>query len=157
LCRTPRRLRDLSKITSCSMVEPHHHIKIIKHKYHQKLHREKVLAPPVGSSPLLRWAQGHYWYPTDQVPLCTRLKNQPHGSRSVPGARRLWLYHVPRGTKHATRQKRALVSPCTPWHRACHPPGKGSGVTTCPEAPCAPLTRRGLWCCHVPRGTEPIT
>jgi hypothetical protein len=43
------------------------------------------------------------------------------------------------------------------WHRACHPLGKGTSVATCPEAPCAPLTRRGLRCCHVLRGTEPVT
>jgi hypothetical protein len=49
------------------------------------------------------------------------------------------------------------VSPRAPWHKAHHPPGKGFDVTTCPEAPCAPPSRKGLRCCHVPRGTEPIT
>jgi hypothetical protein len=90
-------------------------------------------------------------------PCAQDLKDQPHGSRSVPGAKELWLRHVLRGIEHATRQKRAPVSPRAPWHRARHLPRKGSGVTTCPEAPCAPPARKGLWCCHVPRGTEPIT
>jgi hypothetical protein len=49
------------------------------------------------------------------------------------------------------------VSPRAPWHKACHQPGKGSGVVTCLEAPCASPARRGLQCCHVPRGTEPVT
>jgi hypothetical protein len=49
------------------------------------------------------------------------------------------------------------MSPCAPWHRARHPPGKGSGIATCPEAPCTPLARKGLWCCHVPRGIETVT
>jgi hypothetical protein len=89
-------------------------------------------------------------------PCAQDLKDQPHDSRSVLGARRLWLRHVPRGTEHATRQKRALMSPCAPWHRACHPPGKGSCVAMCLEAPCAPLARRGPRCYHVPQGTEPI-
>jgi hypothetical protein len=51
----------------------------------------------------------------------------------------------------------ALALPRVRRHRARHPPGKGPGVTTCPEAPCVPLTKRGLQCCHVPRGIEPIT
>jgi hypothetical protein len=100
---------------------------------------------------------GHCRYHADRVPLCTDLKDQPHSSRSVPGARELWLRHVPQGTEHATRQKWVPVSSCAPWHRARHPPGKGSGVAMCPESPCAPPTRKGLQCCHVPRGTEPIT
>jgi hypothetical protein len=36
-------------------------------------------------------------------PYAQDLKDLPHGSRSVPGARRLWLCHVPWGTEHATR------------------------------------------------------
>jgi hypothetical protein len=64
---------------------------------------------------------------------------------------------MPRGTEHIAHQKRAPVSSCALWHRARHPSRKGSGVTTCLEAPCAPLASRGLWCCHVRRGTEPIT
>jgi hypothetical protein len=67
------------------------------------------------------------------------------------------LRHMSRGTEHATRQKMASVSPRALWHRACHLSEKGSGVATCPKAHCVPLTWRGLWCCHVARGTEPVT
>jgi hypothetical protein len=49
------------------------------------------------------------------------------------------------------------VSPRALWHRAHHPPGKGSDVTTCLEAPSMPPARKGLQCCHVPQGTEPVT
>jgi hypothetical protein len=62
---------------------------------------------------------------------------------------------VPRDTEHATRQKRALMSPRAPWHRARHLPGKGSGVTTCPEAPSPSPGRRRLWSRHVPHGPRP--
>jgi hypothetical protein len=55
------------------------------------------------------------------------------------------------------RQKRAPVSQRVLWHRARHPLGMGSGVATCPEAPCTPLARRVLRCCHLPRGTELVT
>jgi hypothetical protein len=34
------------------------------------------LAPPIGSQHLLRWARGHYPYPTDQVPLRTSFKSR---------------------------------------------------------------------------------
>jgi hypothetical protein len=37
----------------------------------------------------------------------------------------------------------------------CHPPGKGSGVAMCPNAPCVPLAWRGLRSCHVPRARHP--
>jgi hypothetical protein len=90
-------------------------------------------------------------------PYAQDLKDQPHGSILVPGARELWLRHVPRGTEHATCQERAPVSSCALRHIARHPPGKGSGVATCPDAPSASPTRKVLWCCHVPRGIEPIT
>jgi hypothetical protein len=96
-------------------------------------------------------AGGHSRYPVDRVPLCTRLK------RSAPWLQRALAPPRARGTEHATCQKRAPVSPCAPWHRASHPPGKGSGVARCLEAPCMPPARKGLRCCHVPRGTEPIT
>jgi hypothetical protein len=106
-----------------------------------------VASPEVGLGATVGTLQTGY-------PCAQDLKDQPHGSRSVPGARGLWLHHVPQGTEHATHQKMAMGSPHAPWHRACHPPGKGSGVTTCLEAPSAPPTRKGLWCCHVPRGTQ---
>jgi hypothetical protein len=47
--------------------------------------------------------------------------------------------------------------PCVPWHRAHHPPGRSSDVTTCPEALSTPLVEKGLRSCHVARGTKPIT
>jgi hypothetical protein len=67
------------------------------------------------------------------------------------------------------------VLPCSPWHRACnppgnapvlpralrhcarHPPGKGSGVATWPKAPSPSPRRRGLRSCHVPRGSRPTS
>jgi hypothetical protein len=49
------------------------------------------------------------------------------------------------------------VSPRALRHRAHHPPGKGSGVATCLEAPSTPPTRKGLQCHHVPQGTERAT
>jgi hypothetical protein len=71
-------------------------------------------------------------------PYAQDLRDQPHGSRSVLGTKELWLCHVPRGTEHATHQKRAPVSPCAPWQ----------GM---------PPTRKGLRCHHVPRGTARAT
>jgi hypothetical protein len=47
------------------------------------------------------------------------------------------------------------VSTCALRHRACHPSGKGSGVTTCPEASSPSLDRRRLLSHHVPRGFRP--
>jgi hypothetical protein len=49
------------------------------------------------------------------------------------------MSHVSHGTERATHQE------------------KGSDAATCSEAPCAPPARKGLRCCHVPRGTEPVT
>jgi hypothetical protein len=140
------------------MVVSRHHFKIIRYKYHQKLCREKVLAPPTCSSPLPRWARGHCRYPADRVPLCTRLKRSapmatdlfpvPGGSssatcpeaQSMPPARRgIRCHHMPHGTERTTRQKRALVSSCASRHREHHSHGEGSR------------------CCHVTRGTEPVT
>jgi hypothetical protein len=97
----------------------------------------------------------------------------PRGSRPAPGVGELWHRHVPHSTGHATRQGKAPVSPRVPWlqthlpvregsgvatcHRACHPVGKGSGVTMCPTAPDPPLSVRGIWRRHMPRGTGPTT
>jgi hypothetical protein len=78
-------------------------------------------------------------YPADRVLLCTRLK------RSAP---RLQI---------RSRCQRALSPPCAPRHRAHHLVEEGFGVATCPMAQSAPPTRKGLLCCHVPRGTEPVT
>jgi hypothetical protein len=47
------------------------------------------------------------------------------------------------------------VSPRAQWHRARHPPGKGSGVATCPEEPSPSPGRRGLRSCHIPHGSRP--
>jgi hypothetical protein len=91
-------------------------------------------------------------YPADRA---QDLKDQPPGFRSVSGARRLWLRHMPRGTEHATcqtRQERAPVSPRVLRHRARHASGEGSGVATCPEAPSPSPDRRRLQSRHVPHG-----
>jgi hypothetical protein len=79
----------------------------------------------------------------------------------APGAEELWHHHVPYGTGNANRQKRALVSLCilrlqtrllvrralaSPralWHRALHPTGEGSRVTTCLMAPDSSLAWEG--------------
>jgi hypothetical protein len=47
------------------------------------------------------------------------------------------------------------VSPRALRRRARHPPGKGSGVATCPEAPSPSPGRRGLQSSHMPRGSRP--
>jgi hypothetical protein len=94
-------------------------------------------------------------YLQTRYPCAQDLKDQPHDSRFVPDARRLWLCHVPRGIEHATRQKRALVSPRAPCHKACHSLGVGFGVATCPEAPSPSPDRRRLQSRHVPRGSWP--
>jgi hypothetical protein len=47
------------------------------------------------------------------------------------------------------------MSPRALRHRARHPPGRGFGVTTCPEAPIPSPGRRGLRNRHVPRGFRP--
>jgi hypothetical protein len=62
-----------------------------------------------------------------------------------------------RGTEHPTCQERAPVLSRAPWHKARHPAGKSSDVVMCPEESSVPPDRKGLWCCHVPRGTEPVT
>jgi hypothetical protein len=107
-----------------------------------------VASPEVGPRVTVGTLQTRY-------PCVQDLKDHPHDSRSVFGARGLWLHHMPRRIEHATHQKRAPVSPRAPWHRAHHPSGKGSGVATCPKAPCAPLIRKGLQSRHVPRGSRP--
>jgi hypothetical protein len=45
-----------SNVATCSLVELHHRIKADKYKYRKSYAGEKILAPPVGSLPLLRWA-----------------------------------------------------------------------------------------------------
>jgi hypothetical protein len=129
----------MSKITTCLMVEPRYHFKIIKYKYHQSCTGKRYWPHPAGSSPSRGGPSGHYWNPADRVPLCIRLK------RSAPQL------------QTRSRCQRALAPPRASRHRARHPPGKGSGVATCPEAPSPSPSRKGLRCCHVPRGTEPVT
>jgi hypothetical protein len=135
----PRCLCDLSKIATRPMVEPRYHIKIIKNKYHQSCAGKRYW-PHMRVRRLSRGGPGgHCWYPTDRVPLCKRLK------RSAP---RL---------QTRSRCQRALALPRAPRHRACHLPGEGFGVATCPMAQSAPPARKGLRCRHVPRGTERAT
>jgi hypothetical protein len=94
--RHHERLCDLSKIAMCPMVEPRHHFKIIRYKYHQKLRREKgiyptrgfIASPEVGPGATVGTLQTGYLSAQD-------LKDQRHGARSVPDARRLWLHRVP--------------------------------------------------------------
>jgi hypothetical protein len=148
-CHAPQHLCDLSKIATCLMVEPRHHFKIIRYKYHQKL-------------PLPRWAWGATVGTLQTGYPCVQdLKDQPYDSRSVPNARRpwlrhvpeaqsmpptrrgLWCLHVPYGAERATHQERALMLPRAPRHRARHPTGEGSRVTTCLVAPGRPPTQEG--------------
>jgi hypothetical protein len=91
-----------------------------------------ITSPEVGP-------RGHYWYPADRVPLCTRLK------RPVPR----------RQTPHPTGEgSGAATCPHAPDPL---PVPESSCSTTCPVAQSTPPSRRGLRCRHVPRGTEPIT
>jgi hypothetical protein len=72
--------------------------------------------------------------------------------------------HVPTGQTHS-RCQRALASPRAPWHRACHPIGKGFDVTTRPAAPDPPPGVGRLWRHHVPhaiglatpQGRDPVS
>jgi hypothetical protein len=48
------------------------------------------------------------------------------------------------------------VPPRAPRHRACHPPGEGSGVATCPKTPSSSADRRGLQSRHVSHGFRPV-
>jgi hypothetical protein len=64
--------------------------------------------------------------------------------------------HVSCSSRPASRCRRALTSPRAPWHHAHHPAGKGSGVTTCPAALDPPPGVGGLWCCHMPSGSQPL-
>jgi hypothetical protein len=84
-------------------------------------------------------------------------KTSPAAPDSAPGMRGLWCRHVSPRLKTRSRCQSALALPRAPWHRGLHPPGEGSGVTTCSEASSTPPARRGLQCRHVPRGTKPVT
>jgi hypothetical protein len=53
--------------------------------------------------------------------------------------------------------RRALASPCAPWHRARHPTGKSSTITTCPVTADPSSIVGGLLRRHVPRATGPAT
>jgi hypothetical protein len=96
-----------------------------------------------------------------------------HVSRgSKPASRYGRALASPRATKPATQQGRAPVLPRVSWlqtrlpmwegsgvatcHRDCHPTGKGSGVATCPAAPDPSPGVGGLWCHHIPRGSQPL-
>jgi hypothetical protein len=142
LCHAPRRLHDLSKIATCLMAPSlqSHQVQISSKAAQGKGIGPTcwfVTSPEVGSGATIGTLPTGY-------PCTQDLKDQPHGSWSVLGAKGLWLCHVPRGTEHATHHKRAMVSLVAPWHRVRHPPGKGSGVAMCPEEPCVPPARRWL-------------
>jgi hypothetical protein len=51
---------------------------------------------------------------------------------SAPGSEGFRCYRVSTRLQTRSRCRRALSSPCAPWHRTCHLTGKGFGVTTCP-------------------------
>jgi hypothetical protein len=78
-------------------------------------------------------------YPTDWVPLCTRLKRL-----------------APRLQIHSWCQE-ALAPPHALRYRAHHPPEEGSGVAMYPMAQSVPPARKRLRCHHVPRGTMHAT
>jgi hypothetical protein len=96
-------------------------------------------------------------YSADWVPLCTRLKKLvPRPQICSRFQRALALPHVPRHRARHPPEEDSGVATC-PWHKARHLSGKGSSVVMCPEAPCMPPAMKGLQCCHIPRGTEPVT
>jgi hypothetical protein len=97
----------------------------------------------MGSLPLPRWAGGHCWYPTDQVPLCTRLKSSPIALDSTPGRKGLRCHCISPWLQTRFWCRRALASQRAPWHRGRHPTGKGFGVATCPTAIDPLLVREG--------------
>jgi hypothetical protein len=88
-----------------------------------------MLAPPVGSQPLRRWARGHCQYPVDRVP--------PHTSfKTTQGAGRASMHcHVPYGS-----------GPCL--HAEI-----GSSPATCPVV--LDLTSQLRWDLALPPVTEP--
>jgi hypothetical protein len=96
----------------------------------------------------------YYRYLTDRIPSCTRLKSSPTTPDSAPGRGGLRCRRMSPQLQTRSRCQRALASPRAPWHRARHPSGEGSGVSTCPTAPNSPP---GLRCHHVPYGTDPAT
>jgi hypothetical protein len=76
-------------------------------------------------------------------------------AQSAPPARKgLWCRHVPRGTVSTTRMERAPVLPRDPRHRARHPAGEGSRVTTCLVAPGPPPAQGGFGVAAWPRHKE---
>jgi hypothetical protein len=79
----------------------------------------------------------------------------PEAQNTPPTRRGLRCRHVPHGTKRATHQEMAPVSPRAPRHRARHPLGEGSSVATCLEASSPSSGRRRLRSHHVPRGSRP--
>jgi hypothetical protein len=90
----------------------------------------KMLAPPAGSMPLLRWAQGHCQYPADQVPPRTSSDLRKDAGRAATCCR----------VSHGTGPGR--------------PVREGSGGAMClrlrtPSPP--PLCSGGLRCHHVSR------
>jgi hypothetical protein len=89
------------------------------------------------------------------VPESSGSATCPEAQSTPPTRRGLRCHHMPHGTERATHQERAPMSPHAPRHRVRHPPGKGSGVATCPEAPSPSPDRRWLWSRHVPHGSRP--
>jgi hypothetical protein len=146
-----------SNTATCPIVEPHHHFKAVKYKYHQSCAGEKVLALPVGSLPVPRWDQGPLSVPCRLDTPCIRLKSSITAPHSTPNRERLPCHRVPPQLHTRSHCRRALASPCAPWHRARHPIGKSSTITICPTTADPSSIVGGLWRCHVPRATGPAT
>jgi hypothetical protein len=80
--------------------------------------------------------RGHYWYPTDRVPLCTRLKLSSHNTRPcLPAQEGSGFSTCPMAPDTASRHVTALTSPRVPRPQTRLPAWEGSDVATCPMAP----------------------
>jgi hypothetical protein len=74
---------------------------------------------------------------------------------SAPGRKRLQCPYVSLRLQTHFQCRRALTSPCAPWHWARHTTGKGSVVDTCPTTSDPPPGVGGLWRRHVPPDSPP--
>jgi hypothetical protein len=73
-------------------------------------------------------------YPIDRVSPCVKLKSSSTTTDSVPSRKGFWCRRMSPWLQTCFRCWRSLALSRAPWHRACHPTGKGFGVTTCPTA-----------------------
>jgi hypothetical protein len=98
--------------------------------------------------------RGHCQYPTDRVPLHTRLKSSPTAPDPTPGTGGLRRHHMSHATGPTSRCGRALALWRVLWHRTRLTAGEGSIVAMCPMIPDPPPSVAGLWRCHVPCGSQ---